>query len=521
MFVEVSVITQRQGQVTSAYCCSPDLISRTLVFDDLKSHISEAAMHNPLAHYPPPLCHPKTRENVLKIITDWIDDSYLCQRIMWLNGPAGAGKSAIAQTIAERYKDSRVAASFFFLRNTPDRGVADRLFTTLAWQLGASIPETLPHIELALKTDPLLHTKSIDIQFDHLVVKVFENLLRDNPGLRPEKSLVLIDGVDECATDQDQKLLLTLITDALACTKIPLSFLICSRPEPHIKETFDTENMKRVSCAVVLDEEFAPDNDIRRFLEDSIFDIYTKHNIPRLPSVTDIDHLVSEASGQFVYASTVIKFIDDDDCNPKEQLDIVLELHSANTSSPYAQLDRLYIQILSQQPDVRFLRDVFVLIIARGDPSFKFICRRLRISEENLLLKLRGIHSLLQISDSCITVHHRSLHDFFQDKKRAGRYYIHPVRVAFVQLPVERLQVRRHLESVVHLFRMGWEGIVAVCLYPARMLMAPLFVMPGLQYYRHWEGETPATLSGCIYITFFYPFPTFWPVPANALPPRW
>ncbi len=90
-------------------------------------------MHDSLARYPPPLCHPMTREKVLKIISDWIDDLYPYQRIMWLNGPTGAGKSAIAQTIAERYKDSRLAASFFFLRTTPDRSAASRLFLTLAW----------------------------------------------------------------------------------------------------------------------------------------------------------------------------------------------------------------------------------------------------------------------------------------------------------------------------------------------------------------------------------------------------
>ena len=209
-------------------------------------------MHDSLARYPPPRCHPKTRKKVLKVITNWIEDSNPRQRIMWLNGPAGAGKSAIAQTIAERYKDSRVAASFFFLRNTSDRGVADRLFTTLAWQLGASIPETLPYIELALKTERLLHTKSIGIQFDYLVTKVFENLLRDNPEFRPEKSLVIIDGLNECATEQDQKLFLTLIGDALTRTNIPLRFLICSRPNAHIKKTFDMEHMKMVTHALML-----------------------------------------------------------------------------------------------------------------------------------------------------------------------------------------------------------------------------------------------------------------------------
>ncbi|KAF8347587.1 hypothetical protein F5887DRAFT_1157712 [Amanita rubescens] len=403
------------------------------ILDNFKSHISEAAIHDSLARYPPPLCHPQTREKVLKVISDWIDDSYPCQRIMWLNGPAGAGKSAIAQTLAERYKDSRLAASFFFLRNTSDRGVADRLFTTIAWQLSTSIPETFPYIKSALKTERLLYSKSINIQFDHLVGKVFKDLLHDNPGLRPEKSLVIIDGVDECGTEQDQKLFLTLIADELAQTNIPLRFLICSRPEAHIQETFDAENMKRLSRSVVLDEKFAPNDDIRRYLEDEFFRIFTKRKISSLPSDADIQRLLSKASGQFIYASIVIKFIDDDDCHPKEQLDTILKLRSVTSSSPYAQLDQLYMQILSQRLDVRSLRDVFVLIIARGEPSLKFVCRRLRISEEKLRLKLRRMHSLLQISNSSITTYHRSLHDFFQDKKRAGKFHIHPVRVALVQ----------------------------------------------------------------------------------------
>ncbi|KAF8338372.1 hypothetical protein F5887DRAFT_517372 [Amanita rubescens] len=386
------------------------ILGSVLVFDDLKLYISEAAMHDSSARYPPPLCHPRTREKVLKIISDWIDDSYPRQYIMWLNGPAGAGKSAIAQTIAERYKDNRLAASFFFLRSTPDRGVADRLFLTLAWQLAKSIPETRPYIESALQMEPLLYAKSIGIQFDHLVVKVFENLLRDNPGLRPEKSLVIIDGADECATEQDQILFLTLIADALARTKIPLRFLICSRPEPHIIETFKMKNMKDITRNIVLDEKFAPSNDIRRYLEDELFRIFTERNISCLPSEADIHHLVFKASGQFIYASTVIKFTDDDDCNPREQLDIILKLRPVNSSSePYAQLDQLYIQILSQQPDIELLRDIFVLVIALSQLHPNSICRRLRISEEELRRKLRKMHSLLQISqETCWSISHTS-----------------------------------------------------------------------------------------------------------------
>ncbi len=441
-------------------------------------------MHDSLERYPPPLCHPKTREKVLKIIADWIDDSYPRQRIMWLNGPAGAGKSAIAQTIAERYKDSQMGASFFFLRNSPDRGVAGRLFLTLAWQLAKSIPETRPYIESALQMEPLLYAKSVNIQFNELIGQVFENLLHDQPDLRPEKSLVIIDGVDECASEQDQKLFLTLIADALAYTNIPLRFLICSRPEAHIKETFDMEIMQSITRAIVLDEKFAPNDDIRRYLEDEFFRIFTKRNISSLPSDEDIHHLISKASGQYIYASTVVKFIDDDGCSPREQLDIILKLRPANSLSPYAQLDQLYIQILSQQPDVRFLRDIFALIIALGDPSFNFICRRLRISEENLLLKLRKMHSLLLVSNSDITTYHLSLHDFFRDKKRAVKYRIHPMRVALVRLQKRTRPIAKLLVTCAE--ALGYMGLgfllapvimTIIYLYIARMIISPLFLI--------------------------------------------
>ncbi|KAF8335618.1 hypothetical protein F5887DRAFT_891831, partial [Amanita rubescens] len=56
--------------------------------------------------------------------------------------------------------------------------------------------------------------------------------------------LIIIDGVDECASEQEQNLVLTLIADALGRTSIPLRFLICSRPEAHIEEILDMENMK-------------------------------------------------------------------------------------------------------------------------------------------------------------------------------------------------------------------------------------------------------------------------------------
>ncbi|KAF8990370.1 hypothetical protein BDQ17DRAFT_1433820 [Cyathus striatus] len=45
-----------------------------------------------------PKCHPDTRKIVIKEIMKWVNTPDPENQIMWLNGAAGIGKSAIAQT---------------------------------------------------------------------------------------------------------------------------------------------------------------------------------------------------------------------------------------------------------------------------------------------------------------------------------------------------------------------------------------------------------------------------------------
>ena len=439
------IVTQK-NQVMGCYQIAFSILRNVLELEKLQKFASEDASYDSRARYPPPRCHPGTRVQVLKKISDWINDPDPPQRILWLSGPAGAGKSAIAQTVAERFHDTQLAASFFFQKNTSDRGVSDRLFLTLAWQLATSIPKIRPYLKSTLKAERSIHVKSITVQFHRLFMKAFKLLLRDEPGFCPAKNLIIIDALDECDSDQDQKTILTLIGDELASRRSPLRFLICSRPEAHIQETFKRDIMNRTTLSLVLDE---TDDDIRKYLQDEFSRIFSERRILLLPEANVIDRLVSEASGQFIYASTLIKFVDggNQDRNFQTQLDTILkqDRRQAKPAFPYSTLDQLYIQILSQQPNVRLLRDVFVLVVALGRVDIAFVCRRLRMSKEDLMSNLLPrMHSILKISDTAIEAYHLSLHDFFQDKSRAGRYYIHPMRVRLVRRPqkIERFSTR-------------------------------------------------------------------------------
>jgi ABC-type branched-subunit amino acid transport system ATPase component len=74
--------------------------------------------------------------------------------MLWLSGPAGAGKTALAKTIAEIYKAcGRLLGTFFFSRTKAGRSSGATLVPTLAYQLMLSLPSTRLHILNNIKED--------------------------------------------------------------------------------------------------------------------------------------------------------------------------------------------------------------------------------------------------------------------------------------------------------------------------------------------------------------------------------
>ena len=80
---------------------------------------------------------------ILTEIMKWIKwEGDLDAFIMWVYGPAGAGKSAIAQTIAEMCEEKMILlASFFFSRNDPSRSNVNPLIATIAYQITLNLPK--------------------------------------------------------------------------------------------------------------------------------------------------------------------------------------------------------------------------------------------------------------------------------------------------------------------------------------------------------------------------------------------
>jgi hypothetical protein len=157
-------------------------------------------------------------------------------------------------------------------------------------------------------------------------------------------TLVIVDGLDECHDQATQQFILRLLCETITVHKLPLRFLIGSRPESHIREIFDQESLYAVTRRVVLDETFKPGRDIQVFLQDGFAKMSAKNPIlshikQPWPEKGIIDLLVQRSSGQSIYAATVLKFVGADFCSPTKQLALVLK----PDPTAFSDLDQLYI----------------------------------------------------------------------------------------------------------------------------------------------------------------------------------
>ena len=372
-----------------------------------------------------------------QIILDWIHSERLESSFFWLYGSAGAGKTAILQAIADFLCSPseachNFAASFFFTRGKIGRDRGHFLFSTIAYQLALKVPGLRQHVNHIVGLDPTLHTKSMDVQLQSLIIDAFRHL----STLPQRPYLVIIDGLDECHDKVTQQFILRLLCETITVHKLPLRFLIGSRPESHIRDSFDQESLYTVTRRVILDERFEPGRDIQVFLQDGFAKIYAKNSIlshveQPWPGEGIIDLLVQRSSGQFIYAATVLKFVSADFCSPTKRLALVLK----PDSTAFSDLDQLYTQILSVYPsDANIVHVLGIISVSHGELA-EVMENIFGMEEGELKLVLRGLSSLMKDyndenkhtgATSYVIPHfaHASFGDYLFDSSRSGPFHV-------------------------------------------------------------------------------------------------
>jgi hypothetical protein len=435
-------------------------------------------MHDSSQRADAPKCHAETRTAVQEEIMDWIvhgDGDEQPTRIMWLTGPAGSGKTAIMGTIAETCEErDLLGASFFFssYAGTASRCSKRFLIPTLAHQMISieGYGQLGEKILASVERTPMVFKKRLKSQIEALVLKPLRQISASNATIA--RRVLIIDGLDEVsaetaqdigrdearqANEAEQVEILSTLLHAANDPSFPFRILIASRPERVIRGFFSSKKAKCGTRQLVLDNKYDPGADIALFLRSSFAEIRRRYNLPSSWASDDVVRtLVERASGQFIYAATVVRFLRSGTVPPHARLEYVLSLrHQGNPVNPFEPLDALYAFILNSSPNpVLAIQWVSVLEqhltpdkirSPRKLPRFVFAKQLLDEQPgqgdylfENLS-SLISVSSTEQESGPSYHLHHKSLVDFLLAPSRCGRTFYQAFSTAHNDLYLPRL----------------------------------------------------------------------------------
>jgi len=419
--------------------------------DLLHQYTSSAALLDAGARHDPPRCMEGTRQAIIQEILDWLKKVTKSSSILWLQGPVGHGKTALEFTIAEICRnEGLLIGSFFFSNRIANCTDGKLLFTTLAAQLIRALPSTRRYIDKAIREDPRIFEKALKTQMEVLIVEPIQRtatmarvLNTVTLGLKPYPTLIVIDGLDECANPDDQNEIIKIIGDLTHRLRIPLRFLIASRPEPNICKAFKMlqSRLSRNSVStLLLTEDAMTRRDIQTFFKTKFDELRARHTyLPAgWPGPDIILWLVDKASGQFIYATTVIIYISSPDDRPDVRLNVILQmLETPVGDAPYAPLDQLYSCIVKT---VKHREEVLLilgqLILAKemsnegdilGSPSNSTSQKRveviLNLPIGDATRLLNSMHSVIDVGED-LKLLHVSFQDFLLDPSRSNNFAV-------------------------------------------------------------------------------------------------
>jgi hypothetical protein len=247
------------------------------------------------------MCLAGTRQQLLADLFAWFDDiDPARERVFWLNGLAGTGKTTVARTIATRaHKQGRLAATFFFSRNVAASRSPSSILPTIAYQLAHYQRLFRTVVCTAVGADEDVRDRGIVTQADVLFSNLHGITVPDTP------LLIVLDALDECYLENgceggDAVPLLLAQFASVPSMKI----LITSRVEDTLKHMFEGVTnlaLHNIEADIV-------QSDILHYLKHTLGEQARVRKLP-LPFPTDdaLHELVTRAGRLFIYAATVVK----------------------------------------------------------------------------------------------------------------------------------------------------------------------------------------------------------------------
>ncbi|KAF9445240.1 hypothetical protein P691DRAFT_676039, partial [Macrolepiota fuliginosa MF-IS2] len=415
-----------------------------IVLQILYREMTKGADIDSLTRWPPPKCYPGTRIEFTTEIQIWLLENVRKWDFLWLSGPAGVGKSAVAQTVAESALKEGILGAVYFFSRPNGRYKYIEVIITLAYQLAIRFPGYQAIVTAKLAAEPDLLEKAPHVQFRKLIVQPLLQLPHER------KHVIILDGLDECDSEGAQLEIIELINNTLTSnTPLPIIWIVCSRPESHLKRIFARPDYA-IRCwrKFLHIESVESRRDVGTFIRGRFKEIHDQYREcveedanGCWPPETATETIIETSSGLYVLADTLLKHIADSETqDPDQRLGEVLAFLEypclTGSQSPMYRLDLFYTRILSYILNDHWpiVRQILVASTFRTGEGLSLavqpMCNLLGITRARFYATLRRLHSVIDIPDPSDTPNtplkffHTSFLDYLTNPNRAGRFFI-------------------------------------------------------------------------------------------------
>ncbi|KAG8687046.1 hypothetical protein FRC08_012178, partial [Ceratobasidium sp. 394] len=304
-----------------------------------------ALLHPPNAHYHATDskdvhrtgCMPNTRTDVLQDLQQWVHYGKF-QKVYWLSGTAGTGKTTVAYSLCEWLESSgKPSASFFCSRNL--RGCRDvkRIIPSVAYQLAQLSRPFRCAISTTLEQDPETCSRPVEVQFQNLIVLPFEDV-GHTFGI---DVVIVLDGLNKCEDRDGVNQLLDVLFNNPS--SMPVRFLITSSPNLGISDRMraSQRSNRRAELKLHKIDRTVIQQDVGTYLRASLESL-------SLPD-EDVERLAKRSGASLIYAASLVKYLNQGNLSETaKRLKRLLDLPSPSQDVDNQHIDLMYTTIVEE-----------------------------------------------------------------------------------------------------------------------------------------------------------------------------
>ncbi|KAI9333764.1 hypothetical protein DFJ73DRAFT_963069 [Zopfochytrium polystomum] len=364
-----------------------------------------------------------TRKWISVPLRMWLDSD---DRVHWLCGAAGTGKSIIAWLVAEQKEiqlpEYTVGSVFYCRHNDEHKRNPARIVSTMVWDLSKLFPSVRKVADQVMAQDEQDVRSGLGSVLDR-PIEAFKTIivegLKQVPVEDSKPVVLVVDALDECDPASRAKLL-RILTQTSALLPPFVKIFTTGRPDEDIWEELSTVNPMILKPT---------DEDNLRDLA-----IFSRACVAKMlrwgdESLMDgnalaracVDRLVEKSEGLFIYARAVFSFLGSDTSDGLRDAASLLQRIELFESGPDNVYKLVMTRITQESSDLTGVRRVLETVLAAREPvTIQTLASLGDMSVADTGFAISKLRPILNIDDGLVSILHKSLKDFLVNAERSG-----------------------------------------------------------------------------------------------------